>query len=664
MTLLMYHLKVSISLVLILGLTLFVYWNGLNGPYMFDDAANIVENTPVLIETLSFQTLITAASAYPGSGGGIMRPISMLSFGLNHYFTGLDPYWFKLTNLLIHCANGLIVFFLVRIWLRVVDPSHDKRTESTQNDWIALATTAAWLLHPINLTSVLYIVQRMTALAAFFSLAGLLLYSLGRMRMITNAKGGLALVSIGLLGGTILAFFSKENGLLLPLLIFVLEWTLFRFVTSKRTERNILLSLFGLTLIPPLLFAMGFVIYNPQWLTSLYTLRQFDLEERLLTESRVVWFYLKMLLFPRESDFSLFHDDIALSSGLMTPWSTLPALAGIFGLLITALLVKSRHPILAFGILFFFAGHSMESTLIPLELIHEHRNYLPGIGVLFVLIYYLFHARIRLKKINPGIFLGTVLVIFFAYTTTARSGNWESLAQLAFVNQQRHPNSSHWHHTLGRTLYVASKSIPDPQKKVTLEDRAREHFSQAATLNPYNRAGHLLALLFVDSATGRAIKPDLVEKISTHLSDEIISSFNATNLHNWTQCLLKENCQAPVSVAIQFVDNVVKNPRTMNKQTAYILASAANLVLNHGHVEKALEYAQKAAELQPNHVQHHLNHAYVLALVGKLKQAEQALSAAKHNDPMDVHNERRQTVEKMLNDARKVFLQHNTSDSQ
>ena len=105
-----------------------------------------------------------------------------------------------------------------------------------------------------------------------------------------------------------------------------------------------------------------------KWLWAGYELRSFTLLERLLTEARVLWFYLGLIVLPRFEAFGLYHDDISLSTGLLMPWTTLPALLGLAGLVGIAWHVRNRAPLLAFGIAWFLIGHSLESTVLPLEI--------------------------------------------------------------------------------------------------------------------------------------------------------------------------------------------------------------------------------------------------------------------------------------------------------
>ena len=142
-----------------------------------------------------------------------------------------------------------------------------------------------------------------------------------------------------------------------------------------------------------LLAAMAYVYWsNPQWLWAGYDLRSFTLFERLLTEGRVLWFYLGLIVFPQLEHLGLYHDDIAISTGLFTPWTTLPALVGLAWLAFLSWWTRTRAPLVSFGIAWFLIGHAMESTVLPLEIAHEHRNYLPLLGILLAAAWVLLRA--------------------------------------------------------------------------------------------------------------------------------------------------------------------------------------------------------------------------------------------------------------------------------
>ena len=177
-----------IALIFLLGLTFFVYQPGLNGPFVFDDGPNILKNTDIAIQNLNIQTLKKAA--FSGASGPLGRPISMLSFALNFFTTGLNNHYFKLTNLFIHMLCGLGIFFLSSTILEITRIRAISLLSVKQSEWLSLAVTAAWLLHPLCLTSVLYVVQRMTTLSSLFCIFGFFVSKLSKDISVTRKKSG------------------------------------------------------------------------------------------------------------------------------------------------------------------------------------------------------------------------------------------------------------------------------------------------------------------------------------------------------------------------------------------------------------------------------------------------------------------------------------------
>jgi len=315
-----------VFLLLSLAATFLIYQRGLSGAFVFDDGPNIIHNSGIAINDLKLPTLKQAA--FSGSSGPMMRPISMLSFAANYYATGLNPYYFKLTNLVIHLFNGIGVFALTALLLSFYRKRFEPDLPVTYAQWLSLAVATAWLLHPLNLTSVLYIVQRMTSLSAFFSIWGLVVFVWGRARL-HEGKNGVLPILASMLLFTPLAALSKENGLLLPVFMLVAEAALFIFYAEKPAARRFLIGFYVLFLAIP---AAAAIIYGAMHLDDLlagYRTRGFTLPERVMTEARVVWFYIWQILLPSNAQMGLHHDDIAVSRGLFQPVSTALSLAGV-----------------------------------------------------------------------------------------------------------------------------------------------------------------------------------------------------------------------------------------------------------------------------------------------------------------------------------------------
>ncbi len=502
----------SALLFCILAITVACYLPGLTGHFISDDGINIRINPFLKIDRLDFSALWQAASS--GGASPLSRPISMASFAVNHYFFGMSPYYFKAINLAIHLVNGILIFMLVRLLLglhlRIRGAAGDNAAS-----WIGLAVAAIWLLHPFNLTGVLYVVQRMTSLAALFTLAGLALYLYGRKKLLDGNRSGFFAIGASLFVATPLAALCKENGVLLPLLILVTEATLLRWNTPDRSTRRMLVVIVGLSAVVPLLLGLFYVLKTPDLILGGYVWRDFSLTERLMTEARVLWFYLHMIVLPSMSEMGLHHDDILISRGLLSPWTTLPAMAGLFLLAVGAFVLRNKQPLITFGIVFFFVGHSMESTIIPLELAFEHRNYLPMLGILLPLTYYALNPRLHLPSVRVRRAAFLLLAILFAGLTATRAQQWGDTHMMRMLEAERHPRSVRAHTDLA-TLY---KHLPptSQEDEINLYNKAIFHFQQAADNEPSSIAG-LINILAMNAGRGLPVDEMLLETLEQRLA--------------------------------------------------------------------------------------------------------------------------------------------------
>ena len=496
----------------ILAITVACYLPGLTGHFIFDDGVNIRINPFLKITNLDFSTLWQAA--FSGGAGLLKRPLSMASFAVNYYVAGMDAYYFKLVNLGIHLLNGVLVFALARLLLglhlRIRGAADDNAAS-----WVAIAVAALWLLHPFNLTGVLYVVQRMTSLSALFTLAGLILYLHGRKSLLDGKRSGLAAIIAAIFIFTPLAALCKENGVLLPLLILVTEATLLRWSAPDHESRRILAAIVGLSVAVPLLFGLFYVLKNPDLILGGYAWRDFSLTERLMTEARVLWFYLNMIVLPGMGEMGLHHDDILISRSLFSPWTTLPAIAGLLLLAAGAFALRNRQPLLAFGIAFFFVGHAMESTIIPLELAFEHRNYLPMFGILLPLAYYALDSRLHVSSVRVRRIAFLLLVILFAGLTASRAHQWGDTLQMRTLEVERHPRSVRAHTDLA-ALY---NHLPPTSNEdaIDLYNKALFHYRQAADNAPTSISG-LLGMLAVNAQRRLPLDEALLAELEQRLA--------------------------------------------------------------------------------------------------------------------------------------------------
>lgn len=396
----------SLLLLLFILLVGLVYWAGLGGGFLFDDYPNLDDmgNYGGVVDWESFRAFV-----FSGWSGPTGRPISLASFLLDDNTWPSHAFWFKQTNLLIHLLCGLLLCWATLLLLRNL-----KSVNEQQAQWIAVLACAFWLLHPYMVSTTLYVVQRMAQLATLFCLAGIVLYLYGRLQLATQPRRAYILMSLALSMGTLLAAFSKENGALLPLLVLVIEFCLPKQGKPAWQWRALFLWLPSLAI--AVLLARYVDFSDNPWPN-----RNFNQIERLLTEARIVCEYLLHLFVPRIEGNGLYQDGYVISKGLFEPVSTFFAIAFLVALLVAAFVVRKRTPLISLGILFFFAAHLMESTVVGLELYFEHRNHLAALFLFLPLAYYgvIYSARFKLLPVLAVVVLGIL-----ASMTWLRASLW------------------------------------------------------------------------------------------------------------------------------------------------------------------------------------------------------------------------------------------------
>jgi len=388
---------------------------GLDGGFIFDDRDSIQKNYSVHIEQLenAEDLLYAAYSFHPGSGS---RALSMLSFTLDYWRGGLDAKVFKTTNLLIHALTTLLLaLFLRRLLTAAQWPSQCVAAG-------ALTLALMWAIHPLQVSSVLYVVQRMQTLVTLFMLLALLAYLLMRQAQMEGRRSR----QYGLLAALFwaLGFASKEDAALLPLYTLALELTVLRFEAASPKlaafwrKGYLFLTMVGAA-------ALLFVVVPHYWRWDAYPYRDFSSYERLLTQGRVLAMYLGQIVLPLPNRLPFYYDDLVISRGLWQPLTTLPAWLLLFGLLAWAWHWRTRRPVFALGVFLFFAGHFMTSNVIGLELAFEHRNHFPLIGALLALADLCLMLWQRLA-FRPSVAVALVAALFLATGTATvwRSHVW------------------------------------------------------------------------------------------------------------------------------------------------------------------------------------------------------------------------------------------------
>ncbi len=375
-----------------------VYGGSLDVPFYLDDYRNILDNPVLRLDELSLSGLqnVVAGSTLR------TRPVANITFALNYYVNQENPAGYHLVNITIHI---LAAFFLYQLTLTTLaTPALKGRFADPR--LIASFAALLWLVHPLHTQTVTYVVQRMNGLATMFYLLSLWLYALARV----NGGRKSVLLFAGALGAGIAAVGSKEIGATLPFFVLLYEGYFF-----QNLDRDRLLRRVWLCGVPLLFVCLLLLIYvdNPLSLLAGYEGRPFTMVERLMTQGRVVLLYVGLLALPWPGFLSIDHQ-IEISRGLLDPPTTLIALVVICVLLVGAVALAGRHRLLSFTLLWYFGNLVIESTVLPLELVFEHRTYLPSVFMAVAASAYLFRS-VRSRRWAAGL-LVAILAVFSLWT--------------------------------------------------------------------------------------------------------------------------------------------------------------------------------------------------------------------------------------------------------
>ena len=455
-----------------------LYGGTLEAPFAFDDYRNIVDNAAVHWDAVDVRSARRAVLRSPSR-----RPVANLTFGINHYLGGMDVAGYRAVNVAIHGINALLVFFLGRTTFRRVG-----RLDARQADRAALLAAFLFVAHPLQTQSVTYVIQRMNSLAALFTLGTLLLYVRGRGLPERRARvGWYALASIS----GLLAVGSKQNAITLPAAIWLYEAFFYRDLDLRWIRRS------AAVLAPLLLLIAAGVYYVLVWGPDFgYTPRDFGMRERVLTQLRVIVGYAGLVAFPHPARLCLIHE-IEPSHSLVAPITTLWSLIAIVTALAAAVAFARRQPLASFGVLWFFLHLSVESSILPLEMVYEHRTYLPLVGVVLAVAHGVvgWSGRTRGRK-HVALAGSAIVIAALAGGTLARNAVWMTPVSLWSDALAKNPNSARAHTNLGSAFAMADR----------LDEAEREHRLAIAIDPGFTRAQASLAqVLLKQRRPGEAI---------------------------------------------------------------------------------------------------------------------------------------------------------------
>ena len=459
--------KMFLAAALLAAVALLIYADTLDTPFVFDDLLAITGNPGIRV--LRFT---------PESVSGILksaRPLAQLSFALNYRFHAYDVGGYHVFNLIIHIITALLILLVADQTLRLCN---FKNTLA-----VSFFIAALWLVHPLHTQSVTYIVQRMNAMAAMFYMLTFCCFIRARTMALTETRPMARNILYALcLLSAVLGMAAKETAATLPVMLLLYEW--FFFQSRKPVNPAGLLAWTGLVILALFIlffFYMGAAPFSA--IGDMFKQHNFTLPQRLLTEAGVVVYYISLLFFPFPSRLNLVYD-FPLSRTLTDPVTTVAALAALSALFASAVYAARKHPLPAFCILWFLVTLSIESSIFGLDLIFEHRTYLPSIFPVMGAVWFVV-GHIRNKTAAVGL-LTAVIVIFSAWTFQ-RNGTWRSALTLWLDNIAKSPRLATPYNNAAAALFQDGRY-----------DEAMVYYKTALQLDPdniyaYNNLGLVFA---------------------------------------------------------------------------------------------------------------------------------------------------------------------------
>jgi len=612
--------KIIFCLILGIILSIWIYTPGLGGSFEFDDNGTIASNGYLKISHFSFEDLWQASLS--SNSGPLRRPVAMFSFAINHVLTGMDPWWMKLTNLGIHLLNGLILLLVLTQLFRRLYQNNDKYAVLVPS-----LITIIWLVHPINVTAVSYIVQRMTSLSATFVLLAIYCYLKLREGKLMDWRG--YVLSLSMLIFWLLGLLSKETAISLSIYIFVIEWCAYGFKTDSEGEKKHLRILWSL-LAAPWVCAFIYVIYEPTFILKGYAYRDFTMVERLLTEFRIVIDYLRLIIIPDIRHMGLYQDNVILSKSLFDPISTMLSILLIIGLLVSAVRVRQSFPLYCLGVFWFFGGHVLESSVYPLELVFLHRNYLPSIGIILILS----EVGCLLFQNYRTLAIATVCAVVLGFSVCTRSLTyyWSGDYRMSILEVVNNPQSVRANITAGQ-IYNALAMISESDiERLEYRREAEKYFRRVRTLDPEDITGEL-SILEIYLRFGESPSELFLDNIIEALSTAKIRS-RTTNVFNLIiRCLIKEGCSLQAREFDRMIEALLSNPSMLGRQRGELLGNYAAYILEiENDLDKTIGIVSQAIDSEPSMLELYELLIYYYEKSGSIEDMKRAIDALENND--------------------------------
>lgn len=599
-----------------------LYSMGLPGEFFFDDYPNIVDARYVKISDISVPSLIKVAKS--GNSGPFGRPIATLSFAIDYYFWGLSPDHYKKTNIVIHLLNTIFLFIFLRF---ICYRFFKAKNQVSKNKALIISLIGAflWGAHPLHVSTVLYIVQRMALLSTTFCLISLIVYSYARNEMIKEKAlvGIRPFKSVSLLSIVMLfmglSILSKENGLVTIALLFLTEIIVFNFFSVSRFDKNLLIIFYLVFLVIPALYFLGSIGIEPHGLIRGYDSREFSFVERVLTQPRILWHYIKWIIIPNTYDLGFYHDDIVISKSFFNPLTTIFSVVSIlFGFLISMFFViKKKYLPFSYAILWFLLAHSLESSIFPLEMVFEHRNYLPSIGFFIGLVIFLvrFFDTENTSLLKPFLIFAIFFSTYYAISVI-RCDRWSNDIKRSSSWVANHPNSARSNYDLALSYAKAVGFGGDDE----FAEKAINYYLRSASANGKNQ-GALLSLIVFASNNNLSIKNEWTLEAKKRLAKCSVQPNIASQFNAMFKCINDGHCNLDKEFE-ELISITLSNTNIGSGTLGHLYAiRGMHYFLNLGDLSRAQADFNKAIELGPREIDYRFLLARLYKKQGDRKKA-------------------------------------------
>ena len=595
--------KLSLAgFIVILLVAWLCYQPALTGDFQLDDRGNLSGLAAVDDRDSAIGFIMS------GVAGPTGRPLALLSFALQADAWDDNPRAFIAANIAIHLMNAAILAACLFQLSLLMGTRRDRAA------LIGVLAAGVWVLMPLAASATLLIVQRMTMLSATFTFLGLLGYLLARGRVETAPRSALVWMGASLALGTSLGTLSKETGILLPFYVLAIEATLLSTPASvpRRYWRLLQVLFLGI----PVALIVGYLVLNASYTESAIARRGFDGWERLLTQSELLWVYLKKALVGTPSTLGVFQESPDLNRGLFEP-ATLLSVAMWIAVAVAGFVYRRRWPLLAFAIAWYLSGHILESTVLQLELYFEHRNYVPIVGPVFAVV-----ASLLLVERWPAWTAITLVSCYLAISALM-------LVQIAAMSGESSTSSRYWAHkypgSVRAVMTMATYQLAEEGALRTLT--TLDEFVLRNPQHSYLRIQELNLRCLAMPAADHGV---VIEQLHRQLPSAEFTLTTGTMLSQLFDTISSRQCNGvDTQTLLAIAASVLENQRyaTFRSYRQFHYRLNAAVARKEGRIEEAINFVEQAIAAQPSS---ELNMMMVTALgsIGDYDAARDFIDAA------------------------------------